>query len=29
MNQNKIMNQEMDSDEITIDLTELFSVLWT
>ncbi|WP_346663307.1 Wzz/FepE/Etk N-terminal domain-containing protein [uncultured Merdimonas sp.] len=29
MNQERLMTQEMDNDEITIDLTELFIALWS
>ena len=29
MNQERLMNQEIDNDEITIDLTELFMALWS
>lgn len=29
MNQDRMTNQEFDNDEITIDLTELFLVLWS
>ena len=29
MNQERLMNQEIDNEEITIDLTELFMALWS
>ena len=29
MNSDRIMNRENDNDEITIDLAELFFVLWS
>ena len=29
MNQERRMTQEVDNDEITIDLTELFMALWS